>query len=363
MKDDPKALRSYLNSIEDIYEEALRELNLSVEADWARQLAQGAQRYDVAQVLKLHQDVVTRRGEILIYEVAPGVQLSHLQSMMEAYRDGGMAALQANKYYKNYIKENPWLENIESWRDKVPSAYIKAQAEMAMFVSQKGRVCHADPHAGNVFIRRLENGELRPTYIDLGRVVKLTPEQVIANIDQALSLMVGNSYSIAERLVREAESIPYGTSEAQYIKDIKDRLDKALFNEHLSLVDPNNNQVGEIVKTILEDFGIQNSKTQTLFATAQFQVAKTFRDLRKAADMSGKSSVAIEMAPDVLRGLLKALWISPLQTLRVFGKTLGFMINYPEKAFRTMGQFISRPTTPATPLTSQQNASPVPAGA
>ncbi len=62
---------------------------------------------------------------------------------------------------------------------------------------------------------------------------------------------------------------------------------------------------------------------------------------------------------DVGLGLLKALWVEPWYTMKTILGALGFLFTNPERALRTMAQFVSRTQKETPPVVPQ----PVPVAA
>lgn len=317
------------NLINGLFDSWDKELNFSLEAQGAKNMAKNAKRFDVAQTL----EVGSKNGQniSLVMEKAKGVRLDTLIDMLKFYKENPGDYLtksvlddngkELNPWMKNTqtIKDNPWLNNIEDWKKDVPVAYQKAQNEQAMFITKSGtKTVHADPHGGNVFVDIDANGKPKITYIDTGNTVQRTNAEVLKDIGLSLNMMTGNSKGVAEAML-EGATLPKGISKSEITKQFSDELDKRLFKAGVNLKNVNYTQ--STINGILKDLNIIPNASNSNLIKATLQRVKTSRELFAVTDT--QSNKLIDMK-DLGIGVMKSFKLHPIETLKTIAPILKY---------------------------------------
>lgn len=186
--------------LDELYNAWIKEIDLGLEADAAKTLGKYALNYNTVapKIVK---------NNIFVMEKANGVQFDKFAEYLE----------------KNNIKlsQNEAADLLRK--------YFQVFFEQLLAVPKQGqKVMHADPHAGNIFIDI--NNKAKPfTFIDTGNVMRFTPEEAIQNVTSHLDYLIGNSKSIAKRLLKGA-TLPSNMSEEKAVELLSKHLDETFFS-------------------------------------------------------------------------------------------------------------------------------------
>lgn len=298
-----------LKLINGLFDSWEQELDYAAEAQGAKSMAEGAQRFKVAQTIEIGSK--DGRNISLVMEKAEGIGLDTLIDLLQFYNDHPDDYLtlsiedadgkQQNPWIKNAktIEQNSWIKDIESYREALPVAYQKAQNEQAMFLSSTGeKTVHADPHGGNVFVS-FDKETQQPviTYIDTGNVITRTNAEVLSDICLSLNMMIGNSEGIAESLLSGA-ILPEGSSKSEMVAKVADLLDERLYKAGINLKDVNYTQ--STMMGILKELNIIPDAGNSNLLKANLQRIKTSREIFAVTGTEADKAVDIK---DMLKGI------------------------------------------------------------
>lgn len=304
---DPKEKEYKLNLINSMFDAWDSELNFALEAQGAKNLADSATRFNVAQTL----EVGSRNGQniSLVMEKADGVRLDTLLDMIQLYKEN------PSEYFVKYaddIEKIPALKNPDSWMGKLGDAYQLAQNEQIMFVNKSGvRTIHADPHSGNIFVD-FDSATNQPliNYIDTGNTVQRTSSQTLDDITLSMNMMIGNSRGIAESLMQGA-TLPSNVSREELVEQFTKLLDERLYKAGVNLKSTKytQNTINGIMKelNIIPDSGNSNLMKATL------QRIETSRAINRACGTSSNKKIDIS---DLLTGVMKSFKANPKETMQ-----------------------------------------------
>ncbi len=328
---DPTEKEYKINLINSMFDAWDNELNFGLEAQGAKDMAQGAKRFNVAQTL----EVGSKDGQnvSLVMEKANGIRLDNLIEMIQLYKENPAEYFSK---YSSQIEANPALKNPESWMGDLGKAYQKAQNEQAMFVGINGeRTIHADPHPGNVFID-FDSKTNKPiiNYIDTGNTVKRTQSQTLQDLGLSINMMFGNSEGIA-RTMLDGATIPSGADSEALVKQFAEKLDEKLYKAGINLKSTQYTQstINEIMKelNIIPDAGNSNLMKATL------QRIETSRAINRVCGTSSSKVVDIK---DLAQGILKSFKANPKETIKTISPIITWAYKNNNQAMITFFQMI-----------------------
>ena len=221
--------------VNELYGAWSKEIDLKLEADAAKTLGKYAVNYNTVAPISV-------KNNIFVMEKANGVQFDKLTE---------------------YLKDNNIKLTMDEAADLMRS-YVQVFFEQLLSVPQKGqKVMHADPHAGNIFID-LKNKAKPFTFIDTGNVMRFTPEEAIQNVTSHIDYLIGNSKSIAQRLLKGA-TLPEGMDEKKAVDMLAKHLDETFYSGKNRIVsDPFSTINNESVEFMKKNKVILNSQNTNL---------------------------------------------------------------------------------------------------
>ncbi len=311
-----------LQLVNGLFDSWEKELDYGAEALGAKNMADGAKRFSVAQTV----EVGSKNGAniSLVMEKADGVGLDTLIDLLDfknkhphdymnlsILSDEGK---ELNPWIKNKgtIDANPWIKDTESYAEQLPVAYQKAQNEQSMFLSQNGvKTVHADPHPGNVFVDFDPNTKTpKITYIDTGNVLTRTNSEVLSDISLSLNMLIGNSEGIATSLLNNA-TLPKGMTQQAAIEQVSRLLDEKLYKAGINLKDVNYTQA--TMMGILSDLNIIPDASNSNLLKANLQRIKTSREIFAVTGTEANKSIDIH---DMLAGIKQSFKSNPKATMK-----------------------------------------------
>lgn len=329
---DPMEKEYKLNLINGMFDAWDRELNFGLEAQGAKNMAEGATRFSVAQTL----EVGSKNGNniSLVMEKANGVQLDKLLRMMQDYNSNPSEYLQ--KYAKE-IAEFPQLKNPKEWMGDLALTYQRAQNEQSMFVTSGGtRTIHADPHAGNIFIDfDSVTGKPKIVYIDTGNVVTRTTSETLDDIALSMNMMFGNSRGIAESFLKGA-TLPSNTTMEKSVEQFTKLLDERLFKANINI--KNSQYTQSTINNIMKELNIIPNADNSNLMKAVLQRMETSRAIKSVCGIKGNDKV--DNIKDLATALIKAFKVSPRETWNTIKPILQWAINNKDQAMITFFQMI-----------------------
>ena len=319
-----------INSMFDAWD---RELDFGLEAQGAKTMADGAERFSVAQTLEVGSK--NGRNISLVMEKADGVQLDSLLEMVQLYKEN------PTEYFTKYAKEieaNPALKTPENWINDLGTAYQKAENEQIMFIKESGtRTIHADPHPGNVFVDfDTTTGKPKIVYIDTGNTISRTNSQTLQDLSLSASMMIGNSEGIANSVL-EGATIPAGADKTELAQKLAQLLDERLYKAGVNLQSTQytQNTINSIVKelNIVLDSGDSNLMKATL------QRIETSRAINRACGTTSSKTVNIK---DLAKGILKSFKANPKGTIQTIKPIIKWAYKNNDQAMLTFFQMIMK---------------------
>ena len=328
---DPVEKEYKLNMINSMFDAWDKELDLGLEAQNARQLVDGATRFNAAQTI----EVATKNGQniSMVQEKAQGFSLKELLEMVKLYKadkDGYIAK------YSGLFEEYPALETPELWIDDLGVAFQKAQNEQVMFVAKSGtRTIHGDPHMGNVFVSFDEvTGKPLITYIDMGNVVQRTNYQTLQNMGLSLNIMIGNSQGIADTML-EGAILPKGANKTDIAKRFAQLLDERLFKANIKLTDAHYSE--STINAIMKELNVIVDPANTALFKATLTRVETSRAINSACGTSSNRMVDIK---DLLSGFTQAFRYSPKETWQTVKPIMQWAYKNNDQAMQTFFQVL-----------------------
>ena len=339
---DPAEKEYKTNLINSMFDAWDKELNFGLEAQGARDMAQGAQRFNVAQTL----EVGSYNGQnvSLVMEKADGVRLDNLLEMIKLYKENPTEYFSK---YANEIEANPALKNPESWMNDLGTAYQKAQNEQAMFVGENGtRTLHADPHPGNVFID-FDPQTNKPiiNYIDTGNTVQRTNSQTLQDIGLSINMMFGNSEGIA-RSMMDGATLPAGADEEALVKQFAQMLDDRLYKAGVNLKSTQYTQ--NTINGIMKELNIVPNAGNSNLMKATLQRIETSRAINRVCGTSSSKAVDIK---DLAAGILKSFKVNPKETWQTITPIIKWAYKNNDQAMITFFQMIMKNANTQTATT------------
>lgn len=334
---DPAEKEYKLNLINSMFDAWDTELDYGLEAQGAKDLAQNAKRFKVAQTLEVGK-TADGANVSLVMEQAKGVPLDDLLEMIKLYKENPQEYLTK---YADTIKEFPALKTPEKWYDDLGVAYQKAQNEQAMFVSKTGTsTLHADPHSGNIFIDfDAKTGKPQINYIDTGNVIRRTNSQTLQDIALSLNMMIGNSEGIAQAMLKGA-TLPDGADINLITKQFSEMLDERLYKANINLKSTQYTQ--KVINDIMKELNVIPDTGNSNLMKATLQRIETSRAIY---DVCGTSSNKIVDIADLGLGILKSLRVNPKETIATIKPILKWAKNNNDQAMLTFFQMIIKNVT------------------
>ena len=311
-----------LKLINGLFDSWEKELDYGLEAAGAKNMLDGAKRFNVAQTV----EIGTKEGRniSLVMEKADGVGLDTLLDLLKFKNENPTDYMtksilndegkELNPWIKNkkLIEQNSWIKDTESYREALPVAYQKAQNEQAMFLSKKGiKTVHADPHGGNVFVDfDTKTKTPKITYIDTGNVVQRTNSEVLSDISLSLNMLIGNSEGIAHSLIQGA-TLPAGATQEEMAKKMADLLDERLYKAGINLKDVNYTQ--STINNIMKELNIIPDAGNSNLMKATLQRIKTSREIFSVTGTEANKAIDIK---DMLKGIAQSFKTNPKETYK-----------------------------------------------
>ena len=317
-----------INSMVDAWD---KELNFGLEAQGAKNMAQGAKRFNVAQTLEVGSH--NEQNVSLVMEKANGTRLDNLLEMIKLYKEN------PTEYFSKYadeIKANPALETPENWMDDLGKAYQKAQNEQIMFVGADGtRTIHADPHPGNVFVDfDPKTGKPIINYIDTGNTVTRTNSQTLDDIALSINMMFGNSEGIA-RAMLDGATLPTGADEETIAKQFAQMLDEKLFKAGVNI--KNTQYTQNAINSTMKELNIIPNAQNSNLMKATLQRIETSRAINRVCGTSSSKTVDIK---DLATGILKSFKANPKETWQTITPIIKWAYKNNDQAMLTFFQMI-----------------------
>lgn len=339
---DPAEKEYKTNLINSMFDAWDKELNFGLEAQGAKDMAQGAQRFNVVQTL----EIGSRNGQnvSLVMEKANGVRLDNLLEMIKLYREN------PTEYFSKYadeIKTNPALKTPENWINDLGTAYQKAQNEQAMFIGKNGtRTLHADPHPGNVFIDfDSKTGKPIINYIDTGNTVQRTNSQTLQDIGLSINMMFGNSEGIA-RAMMDGARLPLGANKEVLVKQFAQMLDERLYKAGVNLKSTQYTQ--NTINGIMKELNIVPNAGNSNLMKATLQRIETSRAINRVCGTSSSKTVDIK---DLAAGILKSFKVNPKDTWQTIAPIIKWAYKNNDQAMITFFQMIMKNASTQTATT------------
>lgn len=323
--------RNLINSMFDAWD---RELDFGLEAQGARDMAQGAKRFRVAQTLEV--GAKNGRNISLVMEKADGVPLDKLLRMLKLYKENPTEYMTK---YVDEITEFPSLKNPDAWMKELELTYQKAQNEQAMFVNANGkRTIHADPHAGNIFVDfNPKTGKPEIVYIDTGNVINRTTAETLQDVGLSLNMMIGNSKGIAEAML-DGATIPTGASKEQIAEQFAKLLDERLFKADVNL--KNTQYTQNSINQIMKELNIIPNSSNSNLMKATLQRIETARGIRSICGNTGNEKIS--NIKDLGIALIKAFKTNPKEAWKTIKPILKWAIHNQDQAMITFFQMIMK---------------------
>lgn len=320
------------NLINNMFDAWDRELNFGLEAQGAKNMADGAERFRVAQTLEV--GAKDGRNISLVMEKAPGIALDKLLEMLQLYKQNPSEYL--TKYAKK-IEEYPVLKDPSKWMGDVSVAYQAAQNEQVMFVNKSGsRTIHGDPHAGNIFVDfNAKTGKPEIVYIDTGNVITKTNKEMIKDLALSMDMMFGHSKGIADAVL-EGATIPTGTTKEELSAKIAKMLDERMFKANVNLKNTQFSQ--NTVSEILKELNVIPDSNNSNLLKATLQRVETARAIKNVCGFNGNDKIL--NIKDMGIALIKAFRTNPKETWDAIKPIIQWAINNKDQAMVTFFQMI-----------------------
>jgi len=344
-----KTEREYkLKLVNGLFDSWEKELDFSLEAKGAANMARDAKRFNVAQTV----EIGSKNGQniSLVMENAEGVKLDTLLDMIKYAKEHPddyltKSVLDGNGKETNpwvkpknaaMLKENPWLKDFANWEEDLTQVFQKAQNEQVMFVTKEGtRTIHGDPHTGNIFIGfDQKTGKPVINYIDTGNTITRTSSEMLGDMALTLNMLIGNSEGIAEYLLKGA-TIPEGADRAQLAKQIASMLDERLYKANINL--KSTAYVQGTFDSIMKELNIIPNVDDSNLMKATLQRIKTSREIASITGYGSPKSIDIK---DLLRGLSKSFRSNPKETIKTIIPVLKWAKNHDKQMLDTFFQMI-----------------------
>lgn len=333
-----------LKLINGLFDSWEKELDYGLEAQGAKQMAEGARRFNVAQTLEVGSS--NGKNVSIVMEKADGVGLDTLVSLLKFKNENPTDYLtrsiindegkEINPWIKNksLIEKNSWIKDTESYKETLPVAYQKAQNEQAMFISKTGtKTVHADPHGGNVFVDYDPvTKSPKITYIDTGNVVTRTNKEVLQDISLSLNMMIGNSDGIATSLLKGA-TLPSGVTSDEMVKKMSSLLDERLYKAGINLKDVNNTQ--NTINSIFKDLGVIPDASNSNLMKATLQRIKTSREIFSVTGTESNKAIDIK---DLLSGIAQSFKSDPKGTYQAIKPIIKWALKNKNQTLTTFFQ-------------------------
>ena len=323
--DNPKSAESQIATMHQCYQDWADELYFDSELNANKQLAQGAQRYKVADATDLSPD-----KKVLVMDVAGGVQMNKLMEMLQFYTENPSSY--STKYAKE-IKNYPWLAEPENILAKLPDVITKTFDEQFMFMKEGGKsLMHGDPHMGNYFINVDEKGNFVPEFIDTGLCIERDGETIKKDIKFFTDYAVGNSKGIAEYFLDQCDI--GNLNREKLLNKIEYDIKNEIFNKQSNIT--NFLTVQSSINTILGRYNIALSPKGATAMKAQVQF---FTAICQLNGLRGKSFELKTILKDIPKSLGKMIRynVNPLKSLK---GAIKYAFNNPESTVSTAYQFM-----------------------
>ena len=339
---DPAEKEYKTNLINSMFDAWDRELNFGLEAQGAKDMAQGAKRFNVAQTLEIGS--YNGQNVSLVMEKADGIRLDNLLEMIKLYKENPA------EYFSKYAEEieiNPALKNPESWINDLGTIYQKAQNEQFLFVgSDNTRTLHADPHPGNVFID-FDSQTNKPiiNYIDTGNTVQRTNSQTLQDIGLSINMMFGNSEGIARSML-DGAILPVGADKEVLVKQFAQMLDDKLYQAGVNLKSTQYTQ--NTINSIMKELNIVPNAGNSNLMKATLQRIETSRAINRVCGTSPSKAVDIN---DLATGILKSFKVNPKETWQTITPIIKWAYKNNDQAMITFFQMIMKNANTQTATT------------
>ncbi len=365
---------TFLNSL---YEGWNRELDLFHEAEGAKALADGAERFSVVNIYEVGRlspehpvkglpfdPQNPARGVALVQEFIQGVELERLTDMLRLHRSDPaeyQSRLTQGKapFRPNDHQSYPWLGDPSPWAKAVPKTFLRAQTEQILLINPKTktRAVHGDPSGGNVLFNLDADQRLKLTYIDTGLTIMRSPAHVLDSVASLTDLMLGNSHSMAAKLVNSAIALPGGVSpndtsplaqqqRTKIIRKVARILDAELFRSANDCTNPQ--VVHRIMTKAMKETGVVQATGDTAFVKSQLQTLLVYNELSHVTGQR-PDTISRETLSDLARGFYRLYPVSGRLALRRLAGSLGHVLRHPILATKTFYKFMRRrPEEPET---------------
>ena len=337
-----------LKLINGLFDSWEKELDFSLEAKGAADMAKNATRFNVAQTV----EVGNKNGQniSLVMQKADGVRLDSLLDMISYAKKHPKNYLkksvldadgnELNPWIKNasLVEENPWLKDYKDWEKTLGLEFQKAQNEQVMFVPKNGdRTIHGDPHTGNIFIG-YDTANKKPiiNYIDTGNTIERTPDKMLEDMSLSLNMMIGNSKGIAEYLLNGA-IIPDGASKKELADKMASMLDKRLYKANVNLKSTSYTQ--SVFDSVMKELNIIPNADDSNLMKATLQRIKTSREICDITETTSSKTTDIK---DLAAGLTSSFKAHPVETAKAIAPVAAWAGNNKEQAMNTLFQMISK---------------------
>lgn len=365
---DKSTCRKSIAMLKSLYKDWSKELNFEQEFKFNKLLQQGAQRYKVADIIKISKD-----KSCILMKKAHGIQMSDLMKILKDYKKNPTGFM---KKYAKEIAENPWLADAEKVIKELPQSITKAFDEMFLFTKKGGKsIMHGDPHMGNYFITAGKDGKLIPEFIDTGNCIERNSEQIIEDLKFLSSYFVGNSKGLAKYFVSMCEREPelmqksfpctslakasskvsqssQRLTDEELIQKVTKEIDELIFNKSHNITD--GYAVQSTIRTILEQNGLSMRPESSTALKAQIQF---FTGISEAAQLDGKVLNVGTIVKDIPQAL-KCMVKNRVNPLPAVSDSMKFAYHNQTRAAKTSYQFLSDPAEYITITTAKpQNIS------
>lgn len=347
-----------LKLINGLFDSWEKELDYGSEALAAKEMLNGAQRFNVAQTVEV--GALEGNNVSLVMQKADGIGLDDLISLLDfknQHPNDYLTLSMVNKEGKelnpwirkaDLIEANSWVKDTDAYAEALPIAYQKAQNEQSMFLSKQGtKTVHADPHGGNVFVDfDPVTGTPKITYIDTGNTLTRTNAEILSDISLSLNMLIGNSEGIATSLLDNAV-LPSGLSQQEAIEQVAKLLDDRLYKAGVNLKDVNYTQ--STMMGILSELNIIPDSSNSNLLKANLQRIKTSREIFAVTGTEANKSIDIK---DMLTGIKQSFKTDPKGTIKQIKPIIKWAFQNKDQTLTTFFQMMFKESSFTTAASS-----------
>ncbi|MCR4881795.1 MAG: hypothetical protein K6A44_07585 [bacterium] len=277
-------------NIENLADNILKEVDLSHEAQAAKELTK------VTQKAKVVVPVMVKNG-VYIMEKADGISVKTMHKYIEAkYELESLLSSRHPEYFQEEIAAlrakidkikaaSPAFDDFDITSDHIKrmmKEYNEVCIEQFSKLNRNGKVVHGDIHPGNIFIdlevlRGKKKGKLF-TLIDTGNTIHLTKEQTKDSIRLIAYLRNGNYKDLA-RMATETSILPQGMTREQARSYVEEELKRIFTDTKTAIGEMTIDNLFRITDAIQEHRGIIPVNTQLTLEKSKKSARNSMNDL------------------------------------------------------------------------------------